>query len=61
MKTFLKVFATISLSLFAVISFIRFDVNVSDWEEGGRFAYTFFVLISSFTATAIIESEKTNK
>lgn len=61
MKTFVKVLLTIGLSIFAVISFIRFDLNVSAWGEAGRGAYTFFTLLFSFVGTAIIESENQSK
>ena len=57
LKTFLKTFAVVSLTIFAVISFIRLDVNISEWQEGGRFFYTFFVFVISFITTAITESE----
>ena len=61
MKTFLKVVLTISISIFALVSFIRFDMNLADWGESGRGVYLFFTLVFSGIATAIIESEKTNK
>jgi hypothetical protein len=61
MKTFLKVVLTISISIFALVSFIRFDMNLADWGESGRGVYLFFTLVFSGITTAIIESEKTNK
>jgi hypothetical protein len=61
MKTFLKVFAVISLSIFAVISFIRFDINMADWGNGGRGVYLFFVIAFSGIVTAVIESDKSSK
>lgn len=61
MKTFLKVFATISLTMFAVISFIRLDLNVNEWGDGGRGVYLFFALAFSGILTAVIESDKSSK
>lgn len=62
MKTFVKLFLTIAVSVFAIVSFIRFDFNVAEWGDGGRGAYTFFVLLFSFVGTAIIEaSNETTK
>ena len=61
MKTFLKVFATISISIFAIVSFIRFEVSIGDWAETGRGAFLFVTLMFSFIATALIEDNKVNK
>lgn len=57
LKTFLKSLAVVSLTIFSVISFIRLDVNIAEWQEGGRFFYAFFVLVISAITTAITESE----
>ena len=61
MKNFLKVFATISLTMLVTISFIRLDFNLSEWGESGRGAYLFFALAFSGILTAVIESDKSSK
>ena len=57
LKTFLKSLLVTSLTIFSVVSFIRLDINVAEWQEGGRFIYTFIVLVVSVISSAIIESE----
>jgi len=61
MKTFLKSLLISSLSIFAIVSFIRFDVNIADWGESGRGSYLFFTLLFSFVSATIMESEKSSK
>jgi hypothetical protein len=61
MKKFLKVFAISALSIFAIVSFIRFDINIAKWDEAGRGAFLFFTLLFSGVACAILESEELNK
>ena len=61
MKTFLKVFATVSLTMLVVISFIRLDFNLSEWGESGRGAYLFFSVTFSAIFTAVHESGKSTK
>lgn len=56
MKNFTKNLIITALSIFAIISFIRFDVYVWQWSESGRAAYLFAVIVISFIATAIEES-----
>lgn len=61
MKTFIKVLASLSLSLYAIISFIRLDLDVRNWVAEGRFIYVVGCLFFSFIITAIIESDQTKK
>lgn len=61
MKTFIKVLASLSLSLYAIISFIRLDLDVRNWVTEGRFIYVVGCLFFSFIITAIIESDQTKK
>ena len=61
MKKFLKVFTISALSIFAIVSFIRFDINIAEWDEAGRGAFLFFTLLFSGVACAILESEEFNK
>lgn len=57
MKTFIKHFAFVTLSLYLVICFISFTPNISTWESSGRGAFLFFAIIFSVVSTAIVESE----
>jgi hypothetical protein len=59
MKNYLKNLSFTMLSIFIVVSFIRFDFNVSDWSAGGRGLFLFFsVFIAGF---ASIVQEDINK
>jgi hypothetical protein len=60
MKTFLKVLASVSLSLYAIISFIRLDIDLRNWVAEGRFVYVVVCFFISFIACAMMESEKPN-
>lgn len=60
MKTFIKVLASVSLSLYAIISFIRLDLDLRNWVAEGRFIYVVACLFISFIAMAMIESDKPN-
>jgi len=61
MKNFLKNILIVAVSIFTIVSFIRFDVYVWEWSESGRGAYVFAVLVISFISTAIQESESESK
>jgi hypothetical protein len=51
MRNYLKNLAFTMVALFIVVSFIRFDFNVSDWSAGGRGLFLFFsVLIAGFAS-----------
>jgi hypothetical protein len=60
MKTFIKVLASVSLSLYAIISFIRLDLDLRNWVIEGRFIYVVACLFLSIIASATIESDKPN-
>lgn len=48
MKSYLKILAIVSVSLYLIIAFVSFIPNPSEWDTGGRGAYAFFSLILSF-------------
>jgi hypothetical protein len=51
MRNYLKNLAFTMVSIFIVVSFIRFDLNVADWSAGGRGLFLFFsVLIAGFAS-----------
>jgi accessory gene regulator protein AgrB len=58
MRNFLKTFTILSVSLYLVISFIRFDLNVSNWDELGRGAFMFITIFISGLITLI--NDQTN-
>lgn len=53
MRTFLKNLGITALSIFIVVSFIRFDINISTWNVEGRVSFVFFTLLISCLATAL--------
>ena len=57
MKSFLKTFAIVGLSIFLVVSFIRFSLDVSAWTDLGRGAFTFFTLLFSALYEGIINAD----
>lgn len=60
MKDFAKVFLVVGAVVFAVVSFIRFDININEWGEAGRGAYLFFVFGCSLITTGVIKQNKSN-
>lgn len=58
MRNFLKTFTILSVSLYLVISFIRFDLNVSNWDELGRGFFMFITIFISGLITLI--NDQTN-
>ena len=57
MRNFLKNLGITALSIFTVVSFIRFDINVGTWDVAGRVCFVFFTLLISCLATALQEIE----
>lgn len=55
MKNFLKNLAITAVSIFTVVSFIRFDINVGTWDMAGRICFVFFTLLISCLFTALQE------
>ena len=53
MRNFLKTFTILSVSLYLVISFIRFDLNVGNWDELGRGFFMFITIFISGLFTLI--------
>jgi len=60
MKQFIKNFALVTLSFYAVIAFISFEPNISTWDTAGRGAFLFFSFVFSFTGTLVAVAD-TNK
>lgn len=61
MKNFSKNLLITVISIFAIVSFIRFDVYVWQWSDSGRGAFVFVSLFISLMATAIEETEPSKK
>lgn len=53
MRNFLKTFTILSVSLYLVISFIRFDLNVANWDQLGRGFFMFITIFISGLFTLI--------
>lgn len=60
-KQFLIFLGIVTLSMYAIVSFISFTPNPSDWGNGGRGAFTFFDLLLSFVTYISFEECKPNK
>jgi uncharacterized membrane protein len=58
MNSFIKNLLITVISIFAVVSFIRFDVYVWEWSDVGRGVFVFMSLFISIMATAIQEETK---
>jgi hypothetical protein len=58
MKTFIKTFAVVALSVYAVVSFIILDLDIRNWFIEGRVIYVLCCFAISVIVSAIIESEK---
>jgi hypothetical protein len=58
MANFSKNLLITVISIFAVVSFIRFDVYVWEWSDIGRGVFIFMSLFISVMATAIQEETK---
>lgn len=61
MKQFLIILAIVTLSMYAIVSFISFQPNPSDWGNGGRGAFTFFDLLLTFVIYISFEECKPSK
>jgi hypothetical protein len=61
MNSFIKNLLITVVSIFAVVSFIRFDVYVWEWSDSGRGAFVIVSLFISLMATAMEETEPTKK
>lgn len=53
MRNFLKTFTILSVSLYLVISFIRFDLNIANWDQLGRGFFMFITIFISGLITLI--------
>lgn len=58
MRNFLKNLGITAVGIFTIVSFIRLDINISDWDNSGRFIYTVVVLLISCITTAVQEESK---
>jgi hypothetical protein len=58
MNSFIKNLLITVISIFTIVSFIRFDVYVWQWSEVGRGVFIFMSLFISIMATAIQEETK---
>lgn len=56
MKNFLKNLIITAVSIFAIVSFVTLDINVTNWGNGGRICFVFFTLLITSVSTAIQES-----
>jgi len=59
MYTFIKVLGIVTISLYAIVSFISLAPNPSTWDTGGRAAFVAFAIIFSLAGTAIFEDSQT--
>ncbi len=57
MKNYLKNLAFTMLTIFIVVSFIRFDLNVANWDSLGRGFFVFFSVLFAGFASAIQETK----
>jgi len=58
MGNFLKNLGVTAVTIFTIISFIRWDIDVSDWDNSGRLFYTVVVLFISGIITKLQEEHK---
>jgi hypothetical protein len=58
MNSFIKNLLITVISIFTIVSFIRFDVYVWEWSDIGRGVFVFMSLFISIMATAIQEETK---
>ena len=58
MNSFIKNLLITVVSIFTIVSFIRFDVYVWEWSDVGRGVFVFMSLFISIIATAIQEETK---
>jgi hypothetical protein len=58
MNSFIKNLLITVISIFTIVSFIRFDVYVWEWSDIGRGVFVFMSLFISVMATAIQEETK---
>jgi hypothetical protein len=58
MNSFIKNLLITVVSIFTIVSFIRFDVYVWEWSDVGRGVFVFMSLFISIMATAIQEETK---
>ena len=58
MNSFIKNLLITVVSIFTIVSFIRFDVYVWQWSEVGRGMFIFMSLLISSVATALQEDAK---
>ncbi len=61
MKKFISIFTTITLSFYALVSFISFLPNPATWDTGGRAAFVVFDLAFIFSYFMIQEASVNNK
>jgi hypothetical protein len=58
MNSFIKNLLITVISIFTIVSFIRFNVYVWEWSDVGRGVFVFMSLFISIMATAIQEETK---
>lgn len=64
MKSYLKVLALVSISFYALVSFVSFLPNPTHWDVGGRGAFAFLTIIVSIVvevALVSFENEQASK
>jgi hypothetical protein len=64
MKSYFKTLALVTISFYALVSFVSFTPNLTHWDVGGRGAFAFFTIIISIVvevAMAEFNNEKTYK
>jgi hypothetical protein len=57
MRTFFKNLSITAVAILAIVSFIRWDINVADWDNSGRFIFTVAVLFIACITSAVQEEE----
>ncbi len=57
MRNFLKNLGIATVSVFIVVSFIRFDVNVRTWDTSGRFFFVFITLLIACIVTSLQDND----
>jgi len=56
MKSYFKTLALVSISFYALVSFVSFTPNLTHWDVGGRGAFAFFTIIVSVVVEVAMES-----
>jgi hypothetical protein len=56
MKSYFKTLALVSISFYALVSFVSFTPNLTHWDVGGRGAFAFFTIIVSVVVEVAMDS-----